>query len=131
MTGQANPLGEAAAFFDLFLGSDWSSCHVRGADIEMFVARTAGHANPMLGLADDEHSTGAALDDATLSAPHVGTLVELAAIGSSIAAGERYGVIELLGETIELVSDRAGTIGRHIGRPGALVQYDEALVTLH
>ena len=129
MSASRTPLDEAVAFFDLFLNSEWASCHARGGAIELFVARDAGHPNPMLGFADDEIAV--ATDETMLTAPHLGTLVDLAAVGSRVTAGERYGTIELLGEPIELIADCDGTIGRHIGRSGALVQYEEALATLH
>ncbi len=128
MTITQSPLDEAAAFFDLFLKSDWASCHVRGEAVEIFVAREPGHANPMLGIVE---AAAAHVDETMLTAPHLGTLVELAAIGTPIAPGERYGVIELLGESIDLIADRAGTIGRHVGRAGALVEFEDILATLH
>ena len=128
MSASQTPLDEAAAFFAVFLQSDWASCHVRNGVIEMFVARTAGHPNPML---DAEGEDTTVRDETMLIAPHLGTLVELAAVGSRVTAGGRYGVIELLGEPIDLVADRDGTVGQHVGRPGAFVQYQEVLATLH
>jgi biotin carboxyl carrier protein len=128
MSALQTPLNEAAAFFDFFLQSDWASCHVRNGAIEMFVARTAGHPNPMLDAGGEDTAVS---EETMLIAPHLGTLVELVAVGSRVTAGERYGVIELLGEPIDLVADHDGTVVRHISRPGSLVQYEEVLATLH
>lgn len=122
------PIEEASALFGLFLRSDWASCHVRGGGIELWASRAAHHADP---LRPPVTEVQADVEEAgLLLAPHLGTLVSLAEIGSRVARGESYGMIELLGDRIALIADRAGTIARHAAAPGALVQYDEALAAL-
>ena len=118
---------DAAALFDLFVRSDWSSIHVADGTIELFASRTAGQRNPMLGEAAADEPTP---ETGTLTAPHVGTLAELVAVGSAVAEGARYGTIEILGERSDLVATQSGRVLRHIGRAGDLVEYDQPLVAI-
>jgi biotin carboxyl carrier protein len=63
-------------------------------------------------------------------APHVGTLLEYKAEGTFVALGETLGVLELLGERINIAAPIAGMIGPTLFAVGALVEYGEPLVWL-
>lgn len=124
-------LDEASAFLDLFARSGWGSCHVRTSAMEIFVARTPGAVNPMAeggGGAEAAPSPPAAA--AVLAAPHLGTLASLAQSGEPIAAGDTYAVLDLLGEPIALVAERAGKVVDRLATPGTLVEFDQPLLAL-
>ena len=117
-----NQVTDVRALLTLFAKSDWNEFHLRTGEIELFMARTEGIADPMA------RASGQAA--AEVRAPHLATLVSLIEPGTILAAGEVAGTIELLGERIDLVSAVAGTVDRHLVEPGRLVEYDQALLTL-
>ena len=117
---------EASAFFAIFAGSRWTSCHLRTDAMEIFVSRGADVANPMTGVVPEP----AAARTTALRASHLGTLVALAEIGTVLAAGQAYARIELLGEEIELVADAGGTVAGHLLPIGALAEYDQPVLNV-
>jgi biotin carboxyl carrier protein len=129
---------ETRALLGHFMRSDCVSLHVRTAGIELFVSRALGQVNPMIaaaapqGLGQDQAQPGSTppLEEAIIHAPHLGTLTDLATVGTAIAVGDRIATLELLGDPVAIVSDRAGTVRRHVGQVGALVEFDEQLIML-
>lgn len=132
---QTGHLAEASAFFALFTRSEWGSAHVRSPEIEVFVAREQGVRNPMsVAITEVEMATDFALEPAVggeLRAPHVGTVAELASIGTRLEDGECYARLDLLGETVELIVEESGTVVEHLLPVGALAEYDQPIVRLH
>jgi biotin carboxyl carrier protein len=124
---------DAAAFFTLFRGSPWKSCHLRAGGIEIFVSRDPGVANPMTGAPAELRAAEAPAVSApatTLRAPHLGTLLALAEIGKPLEPGQAFAQLDLLGETIDLVSEMGGTVADHLLTIGALAEYDQPLLLL-
>jgi biotin carboxyl carrier protein len=117
---------EAAAFFSLFARAPWTSCHVRTGELEIFVARDRGVANPMAG----EAPVPVVEPTTTLRAPHLGTVVGLAEVGTVLTAGQAYAQFELLGETLDLVAESGGRIVAHLLAIGSLAEYDQPLMHL-
>jgi len=126
MTTPAREFDEVLAFLQLFARGAWKSCHVRTGQLEIFVSRDARHENPMVARGP------APLESAgeTLSAPHIGTLIELAPIGSYIEEAGCYAALSLLDTRVELITDHAGTVADHFQPLGALVEFDQPLVRL-
>lgn len=122
MTGSPRLIEEALAFFQHFADGTWKSCHVRTPVLEIFVSREVGPGNPMAQLTADRR--------VTLRAPHLGTLIELAPVGSLIVADGTYGILSLLEDRIDLIADEAGIVVDHLAALSSLVEYDQALVGL-
>lgn len=126
MSGVETQFDDASAFFALFRQSPWKSCHLKIADMEIFVARDSGMSSP-------EGAADAALQEiatATLRAPHLGTLVALADIGARLAAGQSYARLELLGEIVDLLADMDGLVLEQLQPLGTLIEYDQPLLSL-
>lgn len=126
MTQPARTIDEALAFFQLFADGAWKSCHVRTPALEIFVSREVGLENPLA----KPPALIAADKRVTLGAPHLGTLTELAPVGTLITAGGPYGTLSLLEDRIELIADEAGVVVDHLAAISSLVEYDQALVAL-
>jgi len=126
MATSVSEFNEALAFVQLFARGSWTSCHVRTGQLEIFVFRDPGHDNPMVAPRPAPMEVAGEL----LTAPHVGTLIELAPIGSCIEQGGCYAALSLLDTRIDLVTDHAGTIADHLQPLGALVEFDQPLVRL-
>jgi len=125
MTAAQARFHEAASFFAIFARSPWKACHVRTGDMEIFVARDRETSNPMTGDVSD----GVVEAGSTLRASHLGTLTALADVGTTLAPGQVYARLELLGEVIELHADRAGTVASQLLPVGGLVEYDQPLLS--
>jgi biotin carboxyl carrier protein len=126
MSVQQSRFEEASAFFAIFAGSPWKSCHLRIDAMEIFVSRVAGVANPMTGVVPEPVTAPVT----ALRASHFGTLVALAEIGTVLAAGQAYAHVELLGEEIELVAEEGGTVAEHLLGIGALAEYDQSVLSV-
>lgn len=63
-----------------------------------------------------------------LTAPHVATLRDIAAVGSRIPAGEVYATLEVLGETIELRTGEELRVVSLLSQPGDLVEFGSAMM---
>lgn len=112
-------LADALAFFQWFTRSDWGSCHVRTGDFEFFAARQCAYSNPLRSAVP-----------VTLAAPHLGTVIRLAAVGTRIEAGAVYGVLDLLGDQVELVSDQPGIVSEQLVGPASLAEFGQPLLRL-
>lgn len=126
MTSAETRFQEAAAFFALFVRSAWKTCHVRTGEMEIFVARDRDTPNPLMG----EAPIAVAQPVTQLRAPHLGTLVALADVGTMLAPGQPYARLELLGEEIELLAETGGAVADHCLAVGTLAEYDQPLLGL-
>ena len=102
--------------------SPYADLHVRTAAGEIFLAKPHGRANP-LRARDDRPRV-------TITAPHVATVVSVAAPGSAIAAGDVVARLEVLDEIIEVASEDAGVVAEVLASAGDLVDFDAVLLTL-
>jgi biotin carboxyl carrier protein len=126
VTTPAREFDEALAFVQLFALGSWTSCHVRTGKLEIFVSRDARHENPMVA----RRIAPAEIAGEPLTAPHIGTLIELAPIGSRVEEGACYGALSVLDDRVDLITDHAGTVADHLQPLGALVEFDQPLVRM-
>lgn len=122
-------INDARALLDALLASDCHDIHVRSGDTEIFIAREGGRSNPMLS-APVASSAATSAYERTVTAPHVATVVSIAAGGTRLSAGDRLAVLDLLGEEVQVLAATAGVVGRHLADAGDLVEHDMPLAVL-
>ena len=120
---------DARALIDALLASQFQELHVRGESFEIFLAREGGGPNPMLAWVE-EVPVEAAEPGLSITAPHVATIVWIAAEGALPAAGDVLARLEVLGEESELRAAQAGRLARVLVRLGQLVEYGEPIAEL-
>lgn len=130
MTAPFNPLAEALALLAEFERSDWGQCHVRSGTLEMFLSRRPQSANPMATARPGAVRAVDPVDLHLITAPHVGTVRSISAVGDLVQAGAVFAVVEVLDELRELVADCAGTVTRAMAQEGDLVEHDQPLLSL-
>lgn len=116
-----------------FVRSDWREMHVRTPDGEIFIARHGGGANPMLGsVAGDAAASTAAMDAArvTIAAPHVATVAWIIAPGTPVGDGTVVARLDLLGETVEVSTARAGVVTECHVADGDFVEFEAPLLAI-
>ena len=119
------PLHEVRALLRAFGQSDLKSLHVVKPDMEVFFTRDATirpDARPQ--------SPEPAAPGVELLAPHLGTLVQLAAAGTLVAAGDVYGKLAVLDELRDLAAAHAGVIAGHCRALGDLVEFGQPVALL-
>ena len=115
-------LNDARVLLAELARSPYADIHVRTAAGEMFLAKPHGGANPMR-ASDDRPRV-------TITAPHVATVISLAAPGSAMAAGAVVARLAVLDETIEVASEDAGFVAEVLASAGDLVDFDAPLLTI-
>ena len=131
--GSIASLNDARALLDTLVSQGWQSAVVRVGDSEFLLSRDA--------LLERDIPTDAVGEAAvaplaaspqlqTVSAPHIGTLVEIAAVGSVITKGGLVAVLAVLGERVEIFAPESGRVLGHKVEPGALVEYGQILAEL-
>lgn len=132
--GSAATLGDARALLDTFVSQGWQSVFVRVDDREFLFSRDA-----LLERALPVVAACAALATAQVAvpvqmqvvlAPHVATLLEIAAVGSMVAKGGQVAVLSVLEERVEIFASESGQVLGHKAEPGALVEYGQILAEL-
>ncbi|WP_068086790.1 acetyl-CoA carboxylase biotin carboxyl carrier protein subunit [Novosphingobium rosa] len=126
MTETAHPFHEARALLRQFQHSKARSCHIRTEALEIFFSRDASHRAPARAAPPAKPSTASAL-----AAPHLATVVDLAAVGSQVRAGEAVGQLRVLDRQAPLLAASDGIVAEQHVAPGALVEYGQTLLTLH
>ena len=137
MTGRAGSVAsfnDVRALMDTFVSQGWQSVVIRSGDCEFLFSRDTLLERP-LPVAAASAVLAAAPAAATVKlqtvlAPHVATLVEIAAVGSMIAKGGRVAVLSVLEERVEIFATASGHILEHKAEPGALVEYGQVLAEL-
>jgi biotin carboxyl carrier protein len=124
---EGDPLFEARALLRTFLKSDWKSCDIVTDRLTLFASRDpairAQQARQVL-------PTPAPVHTVELCAPHLGTLVSLAAPGTRLEPGTVYGRVAILDEERDVLADQAGLVASHHQQIGALVEFGQPLVSL-
>lgn len=103
--------------------------HLRGAGLQVFLARADGAENPMLAaaspalpLADDAACT-------VVSAPHLGMFEPFCAVGELIVPGSLVARIDVLGRKTEVHAPDGGRVVALGCAANELVEYGDALFT--
>jgi len=125
---------DVRALLDTFISSDWQELHVVSGEIEIFIARAGGGANPMrLGTAvgDTElpaaPATGA---ETSVMAQHVATLVHVLPVGTDLKAGDTVATIRVLDTEEAIPAPVAGRIMSLSADVGALVEYGMPILSI-
>jgi biotin carboxyl carrier protein len=131
--GSITLLNDARALLDTLVSQGWKSAVVRVGDSELTLSRDALLERDF--PADTVGEVGGAPTAASpqlqiVSAPHIGTLVEIAAVGSMITKGGVVAVLTVLEERVEICAPAAGQVHGHRAQPGALVEYGQPLAEL-
>jgi biotin carboxyl carrier protein len=130
MTAPFNPLAETLALLAEFQRSDWEQCHVRTGTMEVFLSRQPRSTNPMAHFSSEDTRAIDPSELQLLTAPHVGTLRSISAVGEPIQAGFVYAVVEVLDELRELAANCDGTVIDALAREGDFVEHDQPLLSL-
>jgi biotin carboxyl carrier protein len=117
-------VNDARALLRDFLKSDWKALQIETGSLKAFFSR-----DPAVRAVARTAPTEPTFI-AELIAPHLGTLASIVAPGTSLAAGDVYSHIEVLGKLRPLHTDAAGVVSAHHFAPGALVEYGQRVATL-
>lgn len=122
-------LREVGLLLEQFKQSDWRDLYVRTSRYSLFVAKPAGGSNPMRG-AGAGTSAPPAQPENTIRAPHIGSVTWLAQVNSVVEPGAVVARIEVLGESIEIDSERGGRVEAVLSAAGTLVEYETPLLII-
>ena len=137
MTGRAGSvasLNDVRALMDTFVSQGWRSVVIRVDDCEFLFSR-----DTLLERALPVAATSGTLAAAPVAAnvnlqsvlaPHVATLIEIAAVGSKVTKGGQVAVLSVLEERVEIFATASGHILEHKAKLGALVEYGQVLAEL-
>ena len=131
--GSIASLNDARVLLDTLVSQGWQSAVVRVGNSEFLLSRDALLERDIPADAVGEAAAAplaASPQLQTVSAPHVGTLVEIVAVGSTVARGEMVAVLTVLEERVEIFAPESGRVIGHKVEPGALVEYGQILAEL-
>lgn len=124
-------INDARALLSTLISSEWQELHVVSGDTEIFVARHGAGANPMRAAqASDAVEAPAAGPELQMKAPHVATVIAALPVGTSVSAGQKVATLRVLDEEEDVLSPVSGTIVRIDAEGGALVEYDDPLLSI-
>ena len=130
-------IDNARALSVTMIDQGWGTVHVSSADCEIFLTRGEGRIDPLLPapVAAAVAAVAAPAPDVGLlavevTAPHVATVVSLAAVGAVVQAGQTVATLRVLDETSEIAAPVDGTVESHGVLTGELAEYGSRLVTL-
>lgn len=124
-------INDARALLSTLISSEWQELHVVSGDTEIFVARAGGGANPMRAPQLSEViEEPAAEPELQVKAPHVATIVASLQVGTLVSTGQKVATLRVLDEEKDVLSPISGTIVRIDAELGALVEYDDPLLSL-
>lgn len=125
-------LNDARALLDTFRNGGWQTAVIRVGTSEFALSRDGllerVAAVPTVEPAGREPAAAATLYQA--KAPHVATLVEIAAVGAFVAKGDRLAVLSVLDEQIDFPSPADGVVQGHHVDAGALVEHGQVLAEI-
>lgn len=124
----------ARALLDTMLANGWDQVCITGEEGDYFIARTPGTPNPLIApaapVAAAPAPVAAAVVPRSITAPHVGTVAWLAALGTSIAKDEVVARLAVLDTQVDVVAPEAGTVSAQTVQIGDLAEFATELVTL-
>ncbi len=128
----AMAINDARALLSTLLASDFQDVHVVSGGTEIFLARSAGRANPMR----VQSAPAEPIDDTPMGtetavkAPHVATLCTTAAVGSTVVVGEQIAILSVLDKEFAVLAPVTGQIIAIQAALGSLVEFDQAILLL-
>lgn len=127
----ARAVDDARALLDALLSSGWKDLHVLSGGTEIFIAREGGRPNPMREASVFVPVPAAEPPQEQLvTAPHVGTVVDVRALGTMIAAGDPVATIRVLEQEETITAQAAGAVIAIHAAIGALVEYKTPVLSL-
>lgn len=128
----------ARALLDVMQAGGWAEVRVTSEDGDYYFARNPGTSNPLVAPAATAVAAGVApvaagtvqVTSVAVSAPHVGTVAWLAAVGQAVAEGEAVARLAVLDRTVEVPATRAGTVTVQLARLDDLAEFATPLVEL-
>ena len=128
-------IDDARALLDTLLTSGWQDIHVESGTTEIFIARDGGRSNPMRQVPAFPVAASAAQEEPedqvhSVTAPHVATVVDVAAIGTWVDDGARVATIRVLDVEEMVAAPHAGTIIAIHAEVGALVEFMTPILSL-
>ncbi|MBC2670582.1 hypothetical protein ACFOON_10940 [Novosphingobium piscinae] len=127
----------ARALLDTMLAGGWNEVCVQGEEGDYFLARHPGTPNPLTAPPAAAVSPAAAASPPVqapaaraVTAPHVGTVVWLAPVGTAVGEGAAVARLAVLDETVEVAAPAGGTVTGHGVKVGDLAEFKTELVTL-
>ena len=132
----AEAVDDVRALMEAFLKSGFRELHVVSADTEVFLALDGAGPNPMRGAATP--SVGATAPAASevgakqteIRAPHVATIISVAAEGVMVRSGEPLARMAVLDDEEDLLARASGKVGKVAAQAGELVEYGSLLLTI-
>ena len=134
--GDAGPVHEARALILQFARSNLKAVELRTPQLSVFASRDPGIrlADSMFfgtrqpASANRTPAVEAEQQRFQVAAPHLGTLMSLAAAGTRLGTGGVYGRLAVLDDTIDLVAERDMVVVAHCAAPPALIEYGQPLI---
>jgi biotin carboxyl carrier protein len=131
-------IDDARTLLDTLLASDWQDIHVVSGDTEIFIARDGGRSNPMrlapaadtAAIAVVEPAAPVTGNDATVTAPHVATIVSLPTVGSHIESGAALATIRVLDADDIVAAPQSGTVTVLHAAVGDLIEFKAPILSL-
>jgi len=119
----SDAIDDACALLEALLSNNWQDAHVVSGETEIFIARYDGRENrlcaePALAIRSAETKRAFAKINA-----HVATLVDAAAVGSCIVAGQRIATIRVLDVDESVIATCSGEIVKVCALNGDLLEF--------
>lgn len=132
MADDIRPLHEARALLLQFTLSDLKAAHVATDRIEFFASRDPEYSarSRVAGVSRAAAAGTAAEPKETASAPHLGTLGEIAELGATVDEGDVVATLTVLDRTTEIRSQSAGVVAHHHAEAGSLVEFGQRILTI-
>lgn len=125
---EATPLHEARALLRGFTHTKARALDVRTDRLLLFLSRDATvryAARPAAAIPPAD--VGPAHD---LAAPHLGTLADVAAVGTRVSAGQAVATLRVLDRETLIVAESDGEVVAHHHASGALVEFGQPVLAL-
>jgi biotin carboxyl carrier protein len=123
-------LREVSLLLEQFQQSEWQDMYVRTSRYSLFVAKLTGGPNPMRSAGAETSAPPDEQSENMIVAPHVGSVTWLAQVNSVVEPGSVVARIEVLGESIEIVSERGGHVKAVLSAAGTLIEYETPLLII-
>ena len=127
-------IDNARALLETFAANGWDSAVIRLGDSEFAFSRTdlLGRPETVEGPVGSSVAAAAPAVQAahSVTAPHVGTVVSVAAPGTELAGGAVAAVLSVLDETVDVLTAQPGRVVSVGVKPGDLAEFGTVLAQL-
>lgn len=126
----------ARALLDAMVAGGWADVCVKSEEGYYFLARDPGTPNPLIAPAPVVPASPAAPASAAMQsehavkAPHVGTVVWLAPVGTRLAEGEAAARLAVLDQTVDVPAPVGGVVTRQSAQLDELAEFGVPLIVL-